>query len=79
MSDLHDTIETLLLRAALMLLFGLIAWAAAVVGIGLVTSAARAVIEAPALTWADENTAMLAFFVATLGYGWLRLRPAIRG
>lgn len=76
MSDLHELIETLMLKAALTLMFGLVGWAGAVVFIGLATAAARNIVASPAVTWADENAAMLALFLTTLGYVWLKLRPA---
>lgn len=76
MSDLHELIETLMLKAALTLMLGLVGWAGAVVFIGLATAAARNVVASPAVTWADENAAILALFLTTLGYVWLKLRPA---
>ena len=76
MSDLHDAIETVLLRVALFLLFGLIAWAGSIVAIGLVTGAARTMVSTPALDWASENAALLALFLATLSYGVLFIRQA---
>jgi len=78
MTDLHETIATLLLRGALIILFGMIFWAAAVIGIGLVTAAGRSVVHAPALIWADENAALLGLFLTASGYAWLKLRPATK-
>ncbi len=74
MTDLHDLIETVLLRLALLMLFGLIAWAGSIVAIGIVTGAARAVISTPALDWANDNAALLALFLAALSYGLLLVR-----
>ncbi len=74
MSDLHDLIETVLLRAALFVLFGLITWAGSIVAIGIVTGAARSMVSMPALDWANDNAALLALFLATLSYGLLLVR-----
>ncbi len=76
MSDLHDLIETVLMRVAMLLIFGLIAWAGSTVAIGLVIGAARTITSAPAIDWAEENAALLALFLASLGYGRLLVRPA---
>ncbi|MBZ9937590.1 hypothetical protein LB518_14900 [Mesorhizobium sp. BR1-1-16] len=76
MSDLHETLQTLLLRGAIFALFGLIAWAGSVVAIGLVVGAARTMVSVPALDWANENAAILAAFLATFAYAALFVRPA---
>ncbi len=76
MSDLHDLIETVLMRVAMLLLFGLIAWAGSTVAIGLAIGAARTMTSMPAIDWAEENAALLALFLAGLGYGLLLVRPA---
>ncbi|SHF27349.1 hypothetical protein SAMN02745157_2070 [Kaistia soli DSM 19436] len=75
MSDLHETLQTLLLRGAILVLFGLIAWAGSVVAIGLAVGAARAMVSLPALDWANENAAILALFLTTFGYAMLLVRP----
>jgi len=69
-------LETLMLKLALTLMFGLVGWAGAVVAIGLVTAAARAVIDTPQLAWANDNMASLALALTATAYAWLRYRPA---